>query len=358
MSLLKISLILYFVGVLIYYAKGSSLGQFVILFSTFFIAFLSIKKVNLKILFVLFSLFGFFSFFSFFSRSYEYLYSIFILFYGVSSLLVANAFLGLLDKSRFSLLIYFIFISFLWFNFFILGFGNPDLYNEIFNNSSRNVVSAFLILVTILVGASFWVEQNKQPIFIYALTFLSSLILFGRTGIILSFILLVYAFYSNYGKKTFWMILILPFFAYLYFKYYSILFVYLTEETSFKYGLDSPRKIMLHEYLNGIFYKSSDLFLGRRYDECCNLVLLFDNNPHNSFIVGHARYGLFHTVVFLIILLCSIFHIKKKFILVFFVFLIYFRYMFDQLGLFSPLDFVLFYVLMLIFCHSRKDFVR
>lgn len=352
---LKIGLLLSYVSMIFYYATASALSQILYFASIFIILLYSInERIHIRdVIFIFLSLL-FFSFFSFFSRSYPYYYSIAILLYGLGALVMAYGFLKLERKAGFSVIFYYIYMVFLWVNFLKLGFLDPDNYNEIFAHSSRNVVSAFLLIITILVGACYHADGKKQPLLVYILTFISSLILYGRSGIAISLILFCYAFYDNYGKRVYWLALFIPLFALLFVNYYAGLEYYFTEESSFKNGLESPRQNMRDEYLNGIFYSPQDLFFGRRYFDCCVTVMSYESNPHNSFIVGHARYGIFHTLFFVVLFLSTFLFLKQKKVFVFFAFLIFTRYFFDQLGLFSPLDFILFFIFLLIFKFKRE----
>lgn len=176
--------------------------------------------------------------------------------------------------------------------------------------------------------------------------------LFGRSGIAISLTMILMALYFNYGRRVYSLVFFIPIIYFIYMQYSVQIEYFLMEETSFKYGLESPRKIMLEEYTSNIFNSNTNWFFGRDYKECCYTVLFYDN-PHNSFIVGHARFGMVHTLFFTGLLFFLVFYIRKKFLLVFFIVLIYSRYIFDQLGLFSPLDFVLFYLFILVFYKGK-----
>jgi len=352
---LKIGLLLSYISVIFYYTTTSLISQILYFLSISFIILCSLsERVYTKdSIFISFSLLVFILF-SFFSRSYPYYYSVAILLYGLCSLVMAYGFLKLDKKANLSVCFYLIYVAFLWLNFFKFGFVDPDKYNEIFANSSRNVVSAFLLLVTILVGACYHIDERKQPLIIYTITLVSSLILYGRSGIAISLILFCYAFYDNYGKRAYWLIFLIPILSILFYKFYSGIEYYIMEESSFRYGLESPRQNMRDEYFGGIFYSAQDLLFGRQYSSCCITVMSYESNPHNSFIVGHARYGIFHTIFFFSLLLSTFFYIREKKVLIFFACLIFVRYSFDQLGLFSPLDFILFLILLLIFKFKRE----
>ncbi len=57
----------------------------------------------------------------------------------------------------------------------------------------------------------------------------------------------------------------------------------------------------MEEYLYGIVDQHFALFLGADIQQCCKMVASFNNNPHNSFIAGHIRFGIIHTLFVLFI---------------------------------------------------------
>ncbi len=356
----EIFIIFSYMSIILYYASDSIFGQVFLLFNLGLLLIFNLRRgvKPATLIFISISILSF-SLLSIFARSYPYNYSIAILFYGVFSLLLANSIFQSKHKIRLTIIFYMLFLIFLWANFLHLGFKDPDLYNDIFTNNSRNVVSAFLILITILVGITFHIKQLKQPLTIYFITLLSSIILFGRSGIAASFVLFCYGLFNNYGKRSYWLIILLPIIIFLVIQYYSQIEFFLSEETSFKYGIESPRSYMLDQYLHRISSSSRDVLFGRDYKECCSIIASYGFNPHNSFIVGHARYGIFHAIFFTLITSTAFFYVvysKKSIIFIFFILLIYSRYSLDQLGLFSPIDFVLFYIFILIFKQKNATY--
>ena len=220
----------------------------------------------------------------------------------------------------------------------MVGDFHPDFGNHIFAESSRNYVSAILIVYYIAYAALSFIENKKVSIFATVFLLLSCIILFGRTGIAVSGVLLLYAIYNNYGAKI--SILFTIFLTGL----SSIIYYYAMEYTNFADGLDTPRTLMIREYISSI--SESEIIFGRNFFQCCETIVAFGPNPHNSFIQLHSLYGLYgislSILVFLIVL------ISKNISLTFLLFLIYFRYFFDVLGLFYFLDFSI--IIIFLYC--------
>lgn len=122
--------------------------------------------------------------------------------------------------------------------------------------------------------------------------------------------------------------------------------------TNFTNGLSSERSIFINEYLTGITNSNSDFFFGRRIAECCSWIQTFQGNPHNSFIMGHMRYGVAHTLLSIGIVLYIL--LSKNITLILFGLVILSRFFVDQLGLFTPFDLVLYYLMFLIYEYKYK----
>jgi hypothetical protein len=86
----------------------------------------------------------------------------------------------------------------------------PSSFNNIFPGASRNFVSAFLIFIQMFYIVAYFRERNKIPLYTPIVTFIFCVVMYGRSGVLFSFILLlsVYAysfFRSRYSLmlKTF-----------------------------------------------------------------------------------------------------------------------------------------------------------
>lgn len=349
--LLVIQFVVYF-----FYLKT---GSYVFL-ASYFLSGLSLlfvflsEKINIKFLVSFFVIIVFFIVASLFSQEFPFYVNLYNIFYGMVALVSAyalfvNNYSVIIVKSLFLLYSFFIFYF-----IFKFGFNDPNLYNNLLEGSSRNYLSAIFVLLLILLILTY--ERNKENIsLIYPLvTFVGCFSLFGRSGIIFSFLILVYLSFRVFGLKVFSFIIILfSLFAIYRFNDLQNLFF---EKTNFVNGVDSERSIFLVEYLHGIEYKPYDLFFGRRLQQCCNWILLFNSNPHNSFIMGHIRYGVVHTLFSFLIFLYIVF--SKNLTYVFLGLVILSRFFVDQIGLFTPFDIVLYFLLFLIYASHKEKIIK
>lgn len=342
-----------YLAILAYFVFGGILPQLFYFISILPLIYFLKNKINVFLLFSLLILIFLFICFSFFSPVYEVQYSLVVLLYLIGSIIVAFAFGEIKNKVFFSKLILYSFFVFLFFKFVKLGFFNPDQYNlNIFNDLSRNIVSAFLIFLIVFFAANHYLEDVEHPLIPYILTFLCCVVLYGRSAILISFFMLLFVFFLKYKKNyyflSFLLIIILSFF----FFYYQLISAFILESTNFKDGLDSPRSTMIDEYLFDINYK--DIVFGRNFQECCYSIVAYGSNPHNSFINGHVRFGILHTLVMVFLfLLCFIYSIlNKKIVLLVLVLVLFSRYFVDSFGLFSPID--VFFIYLVIFIVRKK----
>lgn len=280
------------------------------------------------ILFILFLLV------SVFSQEYPFWISWYNLLYGGAALLAAYFFVNSEKGLLYSKISFFCYSAFLSYFIMKLG-GDGEAYNEILEGSSRNYLSAISIFLTINIYIQLLFRAKYILLYPAIINFILCLLLFGRSGIALSLLILFFVIYIRSVKifLTFFILSIIVVFYYL----GSIIF-YLDEKTNFAIGLESERSIFRKEYMRGIF-DSYDFLIGRKIYNCCAYIQSF-GNPHNSFIMGHLRYGILHTFFSIFLILFVLY--KKDIIMLFFLIIIYSRYFLDQLGLFAFFDFALF----------------
>ncbi|MCG9516854.1 hypothetical protein MCL26_17290 [Acinetobacter pittii] len=323
----------------LYFASG---------FSLFFIFFQ--EKINIKILIIFMLMVAFFSIFGLMSQEFPFYINLYNELYGIVAFI--SAYILFLNKYSVSLvkLIFSLYASFVFYHVYKLGFNDPDLYNNLLEGSSRNYLSAIFILLLVLLILVH--EKNKEKLsIIYPLVnFLGCVALFGRSGIVFSLLILLYFSYKKFGLKIFLLILT-AILGMVFYKLNIIENIFL-EKTNFVNGVSSERTIFLSEYLANITYKPYDLFFGRRLQSCCEWILLFNSNPHNSFIMGHIRYGIFHTLFSIGILIYIL--LSRNLTYIFLGFVVLSRFFVDQLGLFTAFDIVLFFLLLLIFSSQQK----
>ena len=231
------------------------------------------------------------------------------------------------------------FVVFKWYQSgFLSWFGD-----ELMPGKSRNIVSAYLIIFQIYYFILCDINSKKINVFLSFFTFLNCILLFGRTGIVLGFMLFLFAVYKRYGKVFFIGLLTLGS------MFLGVIYTYIFTQTNFERGLDSPRSALFREYFMGV--NQYDFFFGRNILQCCSLITSYTGNPHNSFILGHSQFGIMHTITFIFIFLVVI--LSRKIELVFLLFILYFRYYFDTIGMFSVFDIPIF----LIFIQAYKSVI-
>lgn len=307
------------------------------------------QRFNIKAIFLLLLTFLLFGMFSIPSKEYPTFVGFYNMLYGISTFISAYALYRIKEPVKYIKFVFWAYTIFILYHFAILGFTNPDAYNEILAGSSRNYLSAISILVMVLLALTYEKEKKLIPLVYPLLTFLCCVGLFGRSGIALSAIFFFFCLFKqkNY-KLMFASVVVIATTVLLNLQTIELL---ISEKTNFTNGLSSERSIFIDEYTTHITYNLTDLFFGRRLQDCCEWIVLF-GNPHNSFIMGHLRYGIMHTIFSLCILLFIIFSRHLTFTI--FGLVILSRFFVDQLGLFTPFDLVLYYLMFLIYEYKYK----
>lgn len=236
-------------------------------------------------------------------------------------------------------------------------FGDPGAYDIIFDKSSRNYVSMIYIQILIFLHLAYYKEGILLPIRYSIIVLLGCLILFGRTGIAISGAIVLFSILQLIlSKKTFLQIkiiwfCILFFLLSLFLAYYNIFIDFFSNYTSFSSGTESIRSLVVEEYWSKVIKDINNALFSTELNKCCYVTAQLNFNTHNSFILGHLRYGILHTIISLLIYFYIL--ASRNITFIFFATLIYFRYWFDQVGLFSAVDIVLFYIVSCIYTDKK-----
>lgn len=255
---------------------------------------------------------------------------------------ISAFFAAMIFRDQFSLKLLFYLNVFCNLAVLFLGFKagfKPEFGNNILSLSSRNIVSGYLLLLIIYYLFLTYILNKKINVFLILLFVFNCFILYGRSGVALSCLLLLYSLYKRYGSKLILIMvsIILASIGYL----YTIFLQY----TNFSSGLDTPRSEMAIEYMTNL--TTHDIFFGRDIEHCCSIILQY-RNPHNTFLNGHIEFGIMHTIIISFIALVII--ASRKTELIFLLLILYLRYAIDVIGLFSFTDIVLY----AIFIYSYK----
>nr|WP_174507015.1 hypothetical protein [Acinetobacter sp. Marseille-Q1620] len=226
----------------------------------------------------------------------------------------------------------FLILSVIVFYFAVKSGFDPDYGNNILGSASRNYVSAILIIYFIGYAALCVINKIHISIFLALFLVVNCITLYGRTGTIISLLLLFFVLYKKLNKYFFCFLVVVISFV------FGVVYNYIVENTGFSGGLETPRTKMLAEYFTNM--SSKDIIFGRSFYECCSTIVAYGVNPHNSFLAGHHVFGIFHWITALSILLIII--LSRCYSFAFLLLLIYLRYWYDVLGLFYLLDFPIF----------------
>ncbi|GEM_PF-1920919 len=284
--------------------------------------------------------------FSFFSRSYPYYYSAYLILYGVSSLGAALLLSRLTNATRLFAFVFYLYLFFLL-QYIVRFGGDVERYNEVLAGSSRNYLSMILFMITSALIVSAEKEGRPLPVIPVIVSFAVCLILYGRSGILMSAALAVLVFLSGGSYRRIFAVSVLTIFFIFGFGY---AWEYILTSSNFHRGFSSERELMFMEYVRGM--NLYDFLFGRSYDECCRYIIAFDNNPHNSFVMGHARYGVIHIFLGFLVFFFPV----RSWLVRGIIFLFFIRYSLDQVGLFSPYDVFLFYIVLAGWGRGIADF--
>lgn len=243
-------------------------------------------------------------------------------------------------RIKFAFTVFILFFTFFFYNVYSIGIFNPAGYNDILHNGSRNIVAAFILFITVFLISVHYQERLQTPVLYLIIPFLSCVILYGRTGVALSFILLIFFTYNRFN--IYYKVLLLTISSLIIAYFLNDLTLIVTKYTNFNTGLETPRTDMINEYINDLTFK--ELVFGQSFSDCCTTIMQFGENPHNSFIKGHSRYGIAHTMFFMFVFIRIALKNKSLFILSM---VLLIKYSTDTIGLFSSLDFILFYLFLL-----------
>ena len=193
---------------------------------------------------------------------------------------------------RISQVSYYCFLFFLIYRFYDVGFNKYGA-NDIFAESSRNMVSGVLIFLQCFYSAARYFKDKKIVVFSPFLTLAVAVVCFGRSGIAVSFLIAsctVFFAISRFSMLSRFCFLAVGFSAIFYLGNSLWPFsVDLIESTNFTKGLESVRSDINYQYISSMGIV--ELFFGSPYS-LSPVLVFFDENPHNSFIHGHHFMGL------------------------------------------------------------------
>lgn len=261
----------------------------------------SMLKQYLIIMFFL--IFGFLSFIYNNNSTLGELVSSYI-YFGVAVLILNTN----LDKKLWKFL--FFIVSFIFLLFILSG----NSFDSIFVNASRNYVSVYLLFFIFMYYVSNY-KENTINILPSVLFFLLSVFAIGRTGILVSGVLVLLTFMwntrnSTYFKKLIYLIVIIIVIIIVFIQsdFYKVVFSRFIETTNLDLG---GRLTIWKGFYERLFDSILNFLLGPKLDQI-PLATYFDFNLHNSFLNLYSRYGFIIFVIVLILMVNSLLLMLKR----------------------------------------------
>lgn len=230
-----------------------------------------------------------------------------------------------------------------WFYEIILAylvFASGLNLNLIFSTLSRNYISVFSMMATIMFYLGEEKRGNEVKLYPGIINFVLCVGAIGRGGILSSAFLLLSVIFLKYfiSVRGYKRLLFLSFAVLILLiititpsilKRYSVLFARFAD-----YGIESSgRTEILKEYFEQIISSPTNLFFGCRVNNCPS-ILRFNLNLHNTFLQMHFTYGIIFSLV---VILLSVKACKNAwsngsqlFVMLFITYII--RSMVDQIG--------------------------
>lgn len=267
----------------------------------------------------------------------------------VSSWIVKQDDKIIIQSALLALTTYYVFLAVSGLRF---GFSANDINNYLLG-ASRNVVSALAIFLQVLYSSLYYRYHGRLPVVTPMLTFVVCFLAYGRTGLALSFVMLVLSLFHGFNLKNnkvklgFISILAVISFLFLIINF-DYFYTTIISNTNFKSGLDTPRSQMLIDYLN--FIGLHEYIVGVDLSSIASIAY-YNSNPHNSYVYGHANYGFFYILVllflFFYLFIKTVFY-KDVTVYLLLLFICLARIFLDILTLFGLYDFVVYILIFML----------
>lgn len=171
----------------------------------------------------------------------------------------------------------------------IIGYNGSFLdLNNFFTHSSVNYVSSWLVITSVSIVVAKYYRSRKLAYIPLLTTIFISFSFGNRSSVAVSILSLFFVLYIKLGFiKTLFAALLSFFVLYVFF---DTAILELFNSTKFSSsGLESPRWEMLNAYISNM--NISNLLIGTDLSYIYE-INTYNNNPHNSFIKFHSRFGI------------------------------------------------------------------
>lgn len=218
--------------------------------------------------------------------------------------------------------------------------------NEYFEVSSRNMVGWFALAVSILYYLNAIICKKKIELFTAAMLVFIAILCNGRSTLISSlgvFLLVASQTLTNVTIRvkiiifsTFMLIILVSYFYFLFFFDQNLRYFQLKQLTS------TERGMMVVSYLNYVDFVTFISGVSMKLYPFS----LYNNNFHNSYLLGHSLFGIFFFIImaYIIVMILKKFKVELPVKILMIVYL--FRITTDTVAFVGHFDFVLMYALM------------
>lgn len=250
------------------------------------------------------------------------------------------------------------FLLILYFSFIITQLLRGVGFNDMLVNRSRNIVSFYFIIYTIFYYIEKYRYSFKLEVWPAFLCLIISLLAIGRSGILISALLLIGVFiYKIYQSGVLGRIkylitsIIVSIISFLLFSTIITVFLFNSLERFTEKGFDSDQR----DYIKGTYFKKmfesyENFIFSFPLDD--RVFSLFHYNLHNSFLSLHYFLGFFGVII-IIILIKALFFTKGNYLYKFFLSLLLIRGSTDQVFFFNFNDILIFYLIYLLLEKKR-----
>jgi hypothetical protein len=224
---------------------------------------------------------------------------------------------------------------------------NGAIYAEVFfEKGSRNHFSTLLLSAAIIFSSLMYDKYRKIDIIVPVIIFFVNIYLVGRTAFVTSFLYMITSvlfkfLYDNSIKKIIILGLGCLFIIYL---FYNIVGQDVYGNKYFTSGYDTPRYELWEAYINSL--DMYDVMFGADISKI-QLIHLYNDNPHNSYISLHSRTGIFFfSFIFLLVISIKNYLLKKSYYLLSLLLILLLRIYFDIEYLINANDYILYYLIL------------
>ena len=220
--------------------------------------------------------------------------------------------------SVFFVISYYLFVAVSYLDAYYMDVPFSRYADTIFDGRSRNIVSFYMLVASIFYLLNCRISKIQPNFILILLCFIFSVLLYGRSGILVS-LGLVIIYLSFFVKKILLLLLFVLISLIIFSGGLTQAVAEIVSTTKFSHGFESLRLTMLGEYFETM---SLENFLLGRDVVGMPTVALFEGNSHNSFIQFNLNFGYNLVLLILLIILLSAFFICSDM----FILLLFFMY--------------------------------